>query len=128
MSAVVPVMRAALPKRPLAVAVAVVLAAGIGIAGWQDLGSTSGSAKQHSGTDGAGVTLPTPGVLDYPVADATRVLTQQGFRVQVQPVPDRGIGVNPRRLPPMGTVLRQTPAPFTGAPRGTLVTLFVRAP
>jgi len=127
MSAVAPVMRVALPKRALAVAVAVVLAAGIGVAGWQQV-STGGSAKQHPWTDGAGVTLATPGVLDYPVTDATRVLTQQGFRVEVQPVPDRGIGVNPRRLPPVGTVLRQTPAPLTAVPRGTLVTLFVRAP
>ena len=127
MSAAVPLLRIALSRRTLALVLAGVGAVGFGAVASQQLTSGGGGSHRPNNGTAATATSPMPAVVGYPVGAATHALVTQGFRVGVQSVRLMGYGVNPRRLPPVGTVLRQAPVSLVSVPKGSVVTLFVYA-
>jgi len=61
--------------------------------------------------------VPVPSVIGSQVADARRLLSEQGFTVREEPTPDEEA--------PVGEVVDQEPGPNQEAPRGSEVVLFV---
>jgi hypothetical protein len=125
MSAAAVLLRVTLSRRTLTLVLAGVVAVGVGAVASQELTSGGGGSHRPDGGTAPTMTVPVPAVVGYPVVAAMRALTTQGFRVGVQPVHVTGYGVNPRRLPPVGSVLVQKPASLASVLKGSLVTLFV---